>query len=133
MWITEVDVDIGCHGDVFPVAHLYALIPGERPTQHLGQRLYFLGQGVTDLLGFEAVGRWRSIVQPVVRSTSDPIAEALHVPMMRSPSQCPGTARSAASAGPSLMLTMSGSTWSSAVTGTVVPGFRLIHFRLRLG
>ncbi|SKU66883.1 Uncharacterised protein [Mycobacteroides abscessus subsp. abscessus] len=30
------------------------------------------------------------------------------MPMIRSPSQCPGTARSAASAGRSLMLTMPG-------------------------
>lgn len=34
----------------------------------------------------------------VVRSTSVPIAERCN-PMIRSPSQCPGTARSAASAG----------------------------------
>lgn len=42
--------------------------------------------------------------------------------MMRSPSQCPGTARSAASAGRSLMLTMSGSTrflrWVPSRLGT---------------
>ena len=40
-----------------------------------------------------------SIVNRVVRSTRVPIADPLR-PMMRSPSQCPGTARSAASAGP---------------------------------
>ena len=43
-------------------------------------------------------GRCSSIVNRVVRSTSVPIAE-LPSPRMRSPSQCPGTARSAASAG----------------------------------
>ena len=43
-------------------------------------------------------GRCSSIVKRVVRSTSVPIAE-LPRPRMRSPSQCPGTARSAASAG----------------------------------
>lgn len=43
-------------------------------------------------------GRCSSIVNRVVRSTSVPIAE-LPRPRMRSLSQCPGTARSAASAG----------------------------------
>src|SRR6266478_9636586 len=43
-------------------------------------------------------GRWSRSVNRVVRSTSVPIAE-LPSPTMRSPSQCPGTARSVASAG----------------------------------
>src|SRR3954454_539327 len=43
-------------------------------------------------------GRWSRIVNRVVRSTRVPIAE-LPSPTMRSPSQWPGTARSAASAG----------------------------------
>src|SRR5918995_596068 len=43
-------------------------------------------------------GRCSSMVNRVVRSTRDPIAE-LPRPKMRSPSQCPGTARSSASAG----------------------------------
>ena len=42
-------------------------------------------------------GRCSSIVNRVVRSTRVPIAD-LPKPMIRSPSQCPGTARSAASA-----------------------------------
>ena len=48
----------------------------------------------------------------VVRSTNVPIAERSN-PMMRSPSQCPGTARSSASAGRSLIIT-SGVTWPQA-------------------
>ena len=43
-------------------------------------------------------GRCSSRVKRVVRSTNVPIALLLS-PMMRSPSQCPGTARSATSAG----------------------------------
>ena len=43
-------------------------------------------------------GRWSRIVNRVVRSTRVPMAE-LPNPTMRSPSQWPGTARSAASAG----------------------------------
>jgi len=42
----------------------------------------------------------------VVSSTSVPIADRFFCPMIRSPSQCPGTARSAASAGRSAMLIM---------------------------
>ena len=48
-------------------------------------------------------GRCNSIVNRVVRSTSVPIAE-LRSPRIRSPSQWPGTARSSASAGRSLIM-----------------------------
>ena len=48
-------------------------------------------------------GRCSSIVNRVVRSTRVPIAD-LPKPMIRSPSQCPGTARSAASADRSLIM-----------------------------
>src|SRR3954469_12183672 len=54
-------------------------------------------------------GKWSNIVNRVVRSTRVPIAE-LPNPMMRSPSQWPGTARSAASAGRWLIM-ISGATW----------------------
>ena len=53
-------------------------------------------------------GRWSNIVNRVVRSTNVPIAE-LPSPMIRSPSQCPGTARSSTSAGRAL-IRMSGPT-----------------------
>ena len=43
------------------------------------------------------------MVNREVRSTSVPIAELLN-PRIRSPSQCPGTARSSASAGRSLIM-----------------------------
>src|SRR5215203_3926603 len=59
-------------------------------------------------------GRCRSIVKRVVRSTKVPIAE-LPTPRMRSPSQCPGTARSAASAG----------RWLSMISGETKPLPRL--------
>ena len=49
------------------------------------------------------------MTNPVVRSTKVPTAlpEAVE-PMMRSPSQCPGTARSSISGGRSLIITISG-------------------------
>ena len=53
-------------------------------------------------------GRCNNSVKRVVRSTSVPIAEVL-TPKSRSPSQWPGTARSTASAGRSLIM-MSGVT-----------------------
>jgi hypothetical protein len=49
------------------------------------------------------------MVNLVVRSTRVPIADRL-VPMIKSSSQCPGTARSATSAGRSMIIT-SGVTW----------------------
>src|SRR3982750_2645196 len=49
-------------------------------------------------------GRCKSIVKRVLRSTSVPIAE-LSSPRIKSPSQWPGTARSSASAGRSLIKT----------------------------
>lgn len=48
------------------------------------------------------------MVKRVVRSTRVAICDLPPFPMMRSPSQKPGTARSSASAGRSLILTMSG-------------------------
>ena len=51
-------------------------------------------------------GRWSSIVKRVVRSTSVPMADLLAAPVIRSPSQWPGTARSSTSAGRSLIMTM---------------------------
>src|SRR3954447_6879317 len=45
-------------------------------------------------------GRWTSSTYRVVRSPRVPIAEAPPAPMIRSPSQWPGTARSSISAGP---------------------------------
>jgi hypothetical protein len=48
-------------------------------------------------------GKCSSTVNRVVRSTSVPIAE-LSGPRIRSPSQWPGTARSSASAGRSLIM-----------------------------
>src|SRR3954464_9586591 len=52
-------------------------------------------------------GRCSSIVKRLERSTSVPMAER-SVPMIRSPSQCPGTARSAASGGGALIIPLGG-------------------------
>ena len=52
-------------------------------------------------------GSGTSIVNRVVRSTRVPICDLPARPSIRSPSQCPGTARSAAPAGRWLMFTIS--------------------------
>ena len=44
-------------------------------------------------------GRYSKIVNREVRSTRVPIADRLSAPVIRSPSQCPGSLRSAAAAG----------------------------------
>ena len=99
------------------LGHLSSLIPSQRPAQLLGQRDVGVDarDGVTYRLGamtgecgpfftraswpWPAMrGRYSSRVKRVVRSTKVPIAE-LPRPRIRSPSQWPGTARSAASAG----------------------------------
>ena len=103
------------------LGHLRALVPGQRAAQLLGQRRDRGGDRVADRLGAvpgqrgpvldagsspwpSMRGRCSSIVNRVVRSTSVPIAE-LSSPRIRSPSQWPGTARSSASAGRSLIMT----------------------------
>ena len=51
-------------------------------------------------------GRCSRPTNPLERSTRVPIWEAEFFPMIRSPSQCPGSARSSASGGRSAMLIM---------------------------
>jgi len=53
-----------------------------------------------------SVGRCNSVVKPALRSTNVPIADLPFLPRIKSPSQCPGSARSATSAGRWLMLTI---------------------------
>ena len=42
---------------MFPVAHLRALVPGQRQPQRLGQRLDLRGERVADLLGLVTTGQ----------------------------------------------------------------------------
>lgn len=75
-------------------------------------------------------GRCNSIVNRVVRSTSVPIAE-LFSPSIRSPSQCPGTARSSASPPPRGRRTAIVSTVGETVAAlyrTIVAGIRTIAY-----
>ena len=67
-------------------------------------------------------GRCNRIVNRVMRSTRVPIAE-LPSPRIRSPSQSPGTARSANSAGRSLIM-ISGATKDSPFPWTRARGMR---------
>src|SRR3954470_18322085 len=62
-----------------------------------------------------ARGRCNRTVYRVLRSTRVPIAERPE-PMIRSPSQCPGTARSSASAGRWLIMTSLGDMAAWALT-----------------
>ena len=62
------------------------------------------------------------MVNLVVRSTRVPMAERSS-PMRRSPSQCPGTARSSASGGRSLIIT-SGVTCAQAICRDLARGTR---------
>jgi hypothetical protein len=97
------------------LCQLRALIPGQRPAQLLGQCRDRGREGIPDSLG-AVPGQRRTVLDPatlalpsmrgrcsskvnrVLRSTRVPTAK-LPSPMIRSPSQCPGTARSVASGG----------------------------------
>src|SRR6476620_4486080 len=113
--IAEVDLYAGVKLEACMLGHFSALIPSQRPTQFLRQGDDRARNGVAHRLGtisgewgpfFTRAswpwpvirGRCSSRVKRVVRSTRVPIAE-LPRPRMRSPSQWPGTARSAASTG----------------------------------
>ena len=108
--VAEVDVQAGGGGDLrrgWP-----SRCPGPRSGSGAASRA--AGSSPSTMASATASapcpsGRCSSITNRVARSTRVPIAEFDAVePMIRSPSQCPGTARSATSAGRSLMLTMSG-------------------------
>src|SRR5215469_6357722 len=113
--IAEIDLDASVDLQACVLSHLSSLIPSQRLTQLLRQGDDRSRNGVAHRLGtmpgecgavLQASrvpwsvmrGRCSSRVKRVIRSTKVPIAE-LPRPKMRSPSQWPGTARSAASAG----------------------------------
>src|SRR3954463_3485166 len=58
---------------LLPVAHLRALVRGERAAQRVGQRLDLAG-GRCDVLGLWPSGRGTSMAEALKRSTSVPIA-----------------------------------------------------------
>ena len=66
-------------------------VPGQRPAHRLGRGLDLRGQCRATCSGSYLLSRCTSIVYPVERSTRVPIAVRLGLPMIRSPSQCPGT------------------------------------------
>src|SRR5664279_1468456 len=72
-----------------------------------GRDSIFIASSFATRSAVRSYGIRTSMVNLVVRSTSVAICEAFALPMIRSPSQKPGTARSAASAGRSLTFTMS--------------------------
>ena len=76
----------------------FALIPGQGSPQVSGQPADMVGDALGDMVGGVTL---ESDDHPnrVVRSTRVATADWLWAPMSRSPSQCPGIAQSAASAG----------------------------------
>ena len=101
-------VDVGVDADLLPVAHLGALVPGQRATQRrraasgscaasAGRRARACSRRAA-----RRASRSRWCARPAWRSRWRCACRSC-----RSPSQWPGTARSSASAGRWLMLTMS--------------------------
>jgi len=48
VWVAVEDDDVRVHSDLFPVAHLRALVPGQRSPQHFGQGFDLRRQCVAD-------------------------------------------------------------------------------------
>ena len=110
MRIAEVDVDAGVDADASVNVPVPCLGPRSGSgAASSGKALIVAIIASATVSGSRRAGRCRSCTNPVERSTRVPIWECLVFARgSRSPSQCPGTARSAASAGRSLILTMPG-------------------------
>jgi len=104
--VAEVDRYPGVDREGGVQGHLSALIAGERAGQVGGPGGNQLHETGVDLLGAVAHGQVANEGVAGERSTRARMAERLNASMIRSPSQCPGTARSATSAGSLLMGTM---------------------------
>ena len=119
--VAEADRHARVDPQLCVLGHLRSLVPGQRPPEPIGQGRDRARDGSRAASApcpanagpffsraaapWPAMGgRWSSIVNRVVRSTSVPMAE-LPSPGMRSPSRWPGTARATASAGRSLRRT----------------------------
>ena len=86
--------------------HFPALVVGERLRGASGIRLSAaLKPSTAEVAVASCI--FTNIKSPVLRSTSVPTADALPLPLMRSPSQWPGVKRSSASSGRTWMLTRS--------------------------
>ena len=97
------------------LCHLGALVPGERPSQFFGQSDDGPRDRIAHRLGAVSRKRWSVLYARAVTMTFEARQVQQHRearraldqraitelprPRMRSPSQCPGTARSSASAG----------------------------------
>jgi hypothetical protein len=104
--IAEVDLHAGFDGELDVFGHLFALVPGDRSAQLRGQRQDPFGHRGADCGCAVTVGEFEQDHVALCRSTSVPI-EVIFFRKIRSPSQWPGTARSATSAGRSEIITMS--------------------------
>ena len=87
------------------VGHLLALVPGERAAQLFGQRRrsWPRARRATTSAVCRS-GRCDEHDEAGLAFDEGPDRRACRLPMIRSPSQCPGTARSATSAGRSLIM-----------------------------
>ena len=97
--VAEVDGHVQRGADPFVQGEFRSLVPGQAVAQEFGQVLHLVDDGLLDVFGVVPVGQVQQDREPGVRSTSVPMALLLRLPVMRSPSQWPGTARSSISSG----------------------------------
>ena len=98
---------VGGDGELRVAGHLVPWSQVSERRRVAGRVMIFAQMASRTVAAPRSSGRCSSITNRVLRSTSVPIAEPPCAPMIRSPSQCPGTARSSTSAGRSEIITMS--------------------------
>ena len=105
MRIAEVDLDADLMSEPGMFRHFRPAIIGQRLTPDRRNMAKLTGEGLVlvpfsgDAEGVFAIQLHQDEVAGVVRSINTPTAERWAWPMIKSPSQWPGTCRSAASAG----------------------------------
>jgi len=139
MWIAKPDVDLQASRQFGVAGHLRSAITGHRPAQCHGQPFHLPGEAFEGGAGGAAV---RSALQSipridcltlelprmtylVLRSTTVPTAERLKAPLIRYPSQWPGTSRASMSSGRWIIRSVSGTIAEPAREVRRVPRFGL--------
>ncbi len=103
----KVDLHLGLFGEQPMLPHLLSLVVREGAAELSGQCVRTSRAKARRTAVASLAVRGTSSVNRVVRSTNVPSADAFAWPTSKSPSQWPGTVRSATSGGRSSMLTMS--------------------------
>ncbi len=92
--------------DPFVQGEFRSLVPGQAVAQEFGQVLHLVDDGLLDVFGVVPVGQVQQDREPGGALDERADGALLRLPVMRSPSQWPGTARSSISGGRSEIMAM---------------------------